>query len=337
MPPDSRSQPAARAPADRRLRRAIPPAPGGFRCDLAAGCPGSRTSSSPASSSPTRQVLPPAGFESVDLVPAQSTARTRSSLAGNVTVRTLRTGRDRPVHQRAGRPAEDHRQHLPEEPVLHPLARGGQPIRTPRTSWASARHPGRHEPADLRRVPQGQRHRSGVDHPGGRAVRTDAADREVRRRLRCLPHERAVHREGGGSHPHAAFADNGLPLTAETFTVLQETIDNDRDVLKAFLAAEIRGWNDAVADPRVRRRWPWRPTGRTSVSTPRRDRQAITENALVASDDAKANIASPSPTRSSGRSSWRWARSASRSPRRTCSTCRCSTRYRGAPRAGAAA
>ena len=31
--------------------------------------------------------------------------------------------------------------------------------------------------------------------------------------------------------------------------MLQETIDSQRDMLKAFLMAEIRGWTDAVADP----------------------------------------------------------------------------------------
>jgi ABC-type nitrate/sulfonate/bicarbonate transport system substrate-binding protein len=46
-----------------------------------------------------------------------------------------------------------------------------------------------------------------------------------------------------------AFADNGLPLVSETFVVLQETIDTQRDMLKAFLKAEIRGWTDAVKDP----------------------------------------------------------------------------------------
>jgi ABC-type nitrate/sulfonate/bicarbonate transport system substrate-binding protein len=46
-----------------------------------------------------------------------------------------------------------------------------------------------------------------------------------------------------------AFADNGLPLASETLCVLQDTIDNDRDKLKAFLKAEVQGWNDAVADP----------------------------------------------------------------------------------------
>lgn len=45
------------------------------------------------------------------------------------------------------------------------------------------------------------------------------------------------------------FADNGLPFVAETFTVTDETIANDRDMLKAFLEAEIRGWTDVLADP----------------------------------------------------------------------------------------
>jgi ABC-type nitrate/sulfonate/bicarbonate transport system substrate-binding protein len=46
-----------------------------------------------------------------------------------------------------------------------------------------------------------------------------------------------------------AFADNGLPFVAETYTVLQETIDKQRDMLKALLVAEIRGWTDAINDP----------------------------------------------------------------------------------------
>lgn len=45
------------------------------------------------------------------------------------------------------------------------------------------------------------------------------------------------------------FADNGLPFVAETFTVMQDTIESKRDLLKAFLKAEIQGWTDAVKDP----------------------------------------------------------------------------------------
>ena len=45
------------------------------------------------------------------------------------------------------------------------------------------------------------------------------------------------------------FADNGLPFVAETVTVTDQTIAEDREKLKAFLVAEIKGWADAVADP----------------------------------------------------------------------------------------
>jgi ABC-type nitrate/sulfonate/bicarbonate transport system substrate-binding protein len=52
-------------------------------------------------------------------------------------------------------------------------------------------------------------------------------------------------------HPVATFlfADNGLPLVTETVTVSTDTIKNDRDKLKAFLLAEVKGWTDALNDP----------------------------------------------------------------------------------------
>jgi ABC-type nitrate/sulfonate/bicarbonate transport system substrate-binding protein len=45
------------------------------------------------------------------------------------------------------------------------------------------------------------------------------------------------------------FADNGLPFVAETVTVTDQTIAENREMLKAFLVAEIKGWTDALADP----------------------------------------------------------------------------------------
>jgi ABC-type nitrate/sulfonate/bicarbonate transport system substrate-binding protein len=45
------------------------------------------------------------------------------------------------------------------------------------------------------------------------------------------------------------FADNGLPFVAETFTVTDQAIAEDRDMLKAFLEAEIRGWRAVLDDP----------------------------------------------------------------------------------------
>lgn len=45
------------------------------------------------------------------------------------------------------------------------------------------------------------------------------------------------------------FADNGLPFVAEAFVVTQDSIDNNREALKAFLYATIKGWKDAIAQP----------------------------------------------------------------------------------------
>ena len=52
-------------------------------------------------------------------------------------------------------------------------------------------------------------------------------------------------------HPvtNLPFADNGLPFVAETFTVTDQTLAEDREMLKAFLVAEIKGWTDVLADP----------------------------------------------------------------------------------------
>jgi ABC-type nitrate/sulfonate/bicarbonate transport system substrate-binding protein len=44
------------------------------------------------------------------------------------------------------------------------------------------------------------------------------------------------------------FADQGLPLYGETIMVTQDSIDKDRDKVKAFLKAEIQGWKAALAD-----------------------------------------------------------------------------------------
>jgi ABC-type nitrate/sulfonate/bicarbonate transport system substrate-binding protein len=44
------------------------------------------------------------------------------------------------------------------------------------------------------------------------------------------------------------FADNGLPFVTESFVVTQDSIDNNREALKAFLYATILGWKDAIAD-----------------------------------------------------------------------------------------
>ncbi len=41
-----------------------------------------------------------------------------------------------------------------------------------------------------------------------------------------------------------AYAENGLPYVAETFTVTDQYLAENRDLIKAFLTAEIKGWTD---------------------------------------------------------------------------------------------
>lgn len=87
-----------------------------------------------------------------------------------------------------------------------------------------------------------------------------------------------------------AFADNGLPLTAETFCVLQQTIETDRDKLKAFLTAEIKGWRDAVADPEGGAKLVVETYGKgLDLTYAGQLEQLKAQNELVVSADTKVN------------------------------------------------
>ena len=52
------------------------------------------------------------------------------------------------------------------------------------------------------------------------------------------------------------YAENGVPYVAETYTVTDQYLAENKDLLKAFLIAEIKGWTDVFkrADRRHRRR-----------------------------------------------------------------------------------
>lgn len=64
-----------------------------------------------------------------------------------------------------------------------------------------------------------------------------------------LTNESIIVENEGFATTNLPFADNGLPFVAETFSATDESIENDRELLKAFLRAEILGWTDALADP----------------------------------------------------------------------------------------
>jgi ABC-type nitrate/sulfonate/bicarbonate transport system substrate-binding protein len=84
------------------------------------------------------------------------------------------------------------------------------------------------------------------------------------------------------------FADNGFPLTAETVTVLQETLDNERDKVKAFLRAEIKGWRDAIAEPSEAARLAVEVYGKDlNLDRAEQELEMQTQVALVNPPDAK--------------------------------------------------
>jgi len=90
------------------------------------------------------------------------------------------------------------------------------------------------------------------------------------------------------------FADNGLPFVAETFTVLQSTIDSKRDLLKAYLKAEIQGWTDAVKDPAGSAGLAANKYGKGAnfgkdLDVDEQTQEATAQNALILTDDVNTN------------------------------------------------
>ena len=87
------------------------------------------------------------------------------------------------------------------------------------------------------------------------------------------------------------FADNGLPFVAEAFIVTQDSIDNRREELKAFLWATIRGWKDAIANPDEGARLAVEVYGKDLGLDINKERQQskAQNDLLVLTDETKAN------------------------------------------------
>jgi ABC-type nitrate/sulfonate/bicarbonate transport system substrate-binding protein len=86
------------------------------------------------------------------------------------------------------------------------------------------------------------------------------------------------------------FADNGLPLTAETFCVTKTALAENRDKFKAFLTAEIKGWTDAVADPEGGAKLAVNTYGKDlGLKMAGQLEQLKAQNELVVTADTKAN------------------------------------------------
>ncbi|MFT4263962.1 MAG: ABC transporter substrate-binding protein [Nocardioides sp.] len=86
------------------------------------------------------------------------------------------------------------------------------------------------------------------------------------------------------------LADNGLPFVAETFTVTDETLESKRDLLKAFLIAEIKGWTDAVKDPAKSAELAVTNYGKDlKLDAEEQTAEATAQNGLILTDDVNEN------------------------------------------------
>lgn len=87
------------------------------------------------------------------------------------------------------------------------------------------------------------------------------------------------------------FAENGLPFVAEAFIVTQDSIDNRREELKAFLYATVRGWKDAIANPDEGARLAAEVYGKDlGLDLNKEKQQSKTQNdLLVVTDETRAN------------------------------------------------
>jgi ABC-type nitrate/sulfonate/bicarbonate transport system substrate-binding protein len=87
-----------------------------------------------------------------------------------------------------------------------------------------------------------------------------------------------------------SFAENGLPLASETFVVSRSALAEDREKFKAFLTAEIKGWNDAVADPEGGAKLAVETYGKDlGLKLAGQLEQLEAQNELVVSPDTEAN------------------------------------------------
>lgn len=119
---------------------------------------------------------------------------------------------------------------------------------------------------------------------------TPLTEKKVDGFMAFLTNEPFLVKQQGFTPVTLSFADNGLPLASETLCVLQDTIDKDRDKLKAFLKAEIQGWNDAVADPAGVAKLAVENYGKDlKLDLAGQTEQANAQNALVTSAETKTN------------------------------------------------
>jgi len=78
---------------------------------------------------------------------------------------------------------------------------------------------------------------------------TPLTNGEVDGFMAYLTNESITVETSGYEVTNLAYADNGVPYVAEAFAVTDQYLAENRELLKAFLIAEIKGWTDVFTQP----------------------------------------------------------------------------------------
>ena len=94
----------------------------------------------------------------------------------------------------------------------------------------------------------------------------------------------------GVPNTYFLLADYNYPLVSETYTVKSDTIKNDRDKLKAFLVAEIMGWQANLKNPVLGATLAAKKYGKDQkLTVPEQTLESKSENTVILTKDTATN------------------------------------------------
>jgi ABC-type nitrate/sulfonate/bicarbonate transport system substrate-binding protein len=86
------------------------------------------------------------------------------------------------------------------------------------------------------------------------------------------------------------LADHGYPLVSETYMATTQSISSSPEALKGFLLAELAGWKDNIADPKLGATLTVSTYGKgLGLTIPEQTLESAAENALILTPDTKTN------------------------------------------------
>jgi ABC-type nitrate/sulfonate/bicarbonate transport system substrate-binding protein len=115
-------------------------------------------------------------------------------------------------------------------------------------------------------------------------------DGEVDGFLAYITNESITVESAGYTVTNLPFADNGLPFVAESIITTEQMIADEPEKVKAFLEAEIRGWQDYLRDPEEGARLAVEEYGKDlDLDMAKEVEQAEVQSTLIVTPDVEAN------------------------------------------------